>query len=333
LRLEGSFTRIAAILPRADGSIVVADDRNLEIHVFGRDGSHAGRIGRTGRGPGEFESLTAVGTVADTLWVFDGAQLRTSFYGLAGEALATIRSNRGWLAAVTSAGALGRQLGAGVAEAREEQLPLVLMTRDGIPIDTVAWVPSKHRGLFLGPRPDGAYTIGAQHFNDAGITVAAPGGGLVFIVDRRVAEIPDDAAFGVVALSANGDTVWSRRYRYVPRRVERERADSVWNALYPGLSRAGHSDAEIRGALFIPDHYPPVSSAFAGLDGSLWLRRQPSGPTVEYRVIGPAGDVIAALSLPAGITLKAAGEHHVWGVETNELDVPTIVRLRIQKRP
>ena len=158
-----------------------------------------------------------------------------------------------------------------------------------------------------------------------------------------MAESPDDATFGVVALSSRGDTAWSRRYAYVPRPLERERADSVWNALYPILSREGHTEAEIREALFIPDSYPPVSAALAGLDGSLWIRREdawapphepnPGAQRVEYQVIAPGGAVIAALSVPANVKLMAASDRHAWGVELDVFDVPTIVRFRIQKHP
>jgi hypothetical protein len=302
------------------------------LQHFDEDGLHIRRIGRTGRGPGEFTRLTAVGVVRDTLWVFDGAQLRSVFYSLDGQALATIPSNGGWLALVTSAGSMGRQLGAGVAEARAQELPLVLMTRDGIPTDTVAWVPSAHTRVLI-PRPDGSFTLAAQHFTDAGITVAAPGGRLVFIVDRSVAHSSENAAFGVVALAANGDTLWSRRYRYTPKRVESERADSVWKALAPVFSRAGHSDAEIREALFLPTYYPPVSSAFSGLDGSLWIRRESGEDAIEYNVLSSNGDFIANLSVPAKFYLVAASTVYAWGVQTDDFDVPSIVRFRIQKRP
>lgn len=156
----------------------------MEIHVFGEDGSDVGRIGRTGRGPGEFVRLTAVGLLPDTLWVFDGAQGRTLFYGHDGAPLATIRSDGAWLTAVTSAGALGRQLSAGFDLTREIRVPLVLMTRTGTPLDTVAWVSRKHWRVLLGPLPGGNWTIANQHFSDADITVTAPGSGLFFIVDR-----------------------------------------------------------------------------------------------------------------------------------------------------
>ncbi|MBW3656616.1 MAG: 6-bladed beta-propeller [Gemmatimonadetes bacterium] len=69
-----------ATMDRA-GRLLVADDLNHRVAVFGRDGRFVGSIGRKGRGPGEFESPWLVVTDArDSIFVWDMALSRVSVF-------------------------------------------------------------------------------------------------------------------------------------------------------------------------------------------------------------------------------------------------------------
>jgi len=326
------FTRILALLPAADGSVVIADAGNNELYVFRRDGAYSHTIGRNGRGPGEFGRVGSAGLLGDTLWVFDPRERRTSLFSLDGKVVATIRTEtRGSLTALFPGGAaLGltsSDFGSGT-EFRDVQIPVILTTRAGRTLDTLAWVPYRNANFVL-RRSDG-FTIGSQPFSDAGLTIFAPSSPVFFIVDRSVTTTPHDAAFSVVALRSNGDTLWNRSYRYVPRRLEKARGDSLLAAKLT-LTRAGHASSEIRGAVFIPDYYAPVTSGMAGSDGSLWLRREDREPTVAYWVIAKDGSLVATVIVPSNLSLMAATATEVWGVAKDQYDVPTVIRYRINR--
>jgi hypothetical protein len=337
---QPTFTRVLAILPAANGTVIIADASNREIHTFDSSGAYSHSIGRDGRGPGEFERLSAVGLLADTLWVIDGRERRTSLFSLDGAHLTTIRmgatrtssglSDSNLTALVAGDAALGSasaSFESGQAF-QDERKPVLRMTRAGRTQDTLAWIPTRHANFAL-RNTAGGYTFGPQLFSDAALTIVDPSALRFFIVDRSVTTTPQSASFRVLALGLNrGDTIWDRSYAYTPKRVERARADSLLAAA-ERLTSSGHSLRAIRDALFIPDYYTPITSGAAGTDGSLWLRREEGPTTVDYWVVAKDGTLVASVTVPANVDLMAATDTQAWGVETDEYDVPTVIRYRI----
>ena len=59
------FSQVASAVRLSNGKIVVANGASNEIRVYDATGKHAATYGRTGGGPGEFQSLRA-------LWLFPG---------------------------------------------------------------------------------------------------------------------------------------------------------------------------------------------------------------------------------------------------------------------
>jgi hypothetical protein len=327
-----------------NGTVIIADAANREIHTFDYEGAYSHSIGRDGRGPGEFERLTSVGLVGDTLWVIDTRERRTSLFSLDGAHLATIRtevarsssglSDSNLTAVVAGGAALGSassSFESGQAF-QDERKPILRMTRAGRTQDTLAWIPTRHAHFSL-RNADGGYTFGPQLFSDAALTFVDPSSPRFFIVDRSVTTTPQSASFRVLALGlSKGDTLWDRSYAYTPRRVEKARADSLLTA-HERLASSGHSLRAIRDAVFIPEYYTPVSSGVAGSDGSLWLRREEGQPTDDYWVVGKDGTLVASVTVPANVVLVAAADSEAWGVKTDLYDVPTVIRYHIVRWP
>ena len=64
------------------GRLLVADDQNHRVVVFGRRGEYVGTLGRHGRGPGEMQSPWLVAVDArDSIFVWDNALARVSVFG------------------------------------------------------------------------------------------------------------------------------------------------------------------------------------------------------------------------------------------------------------
>lgn len=341
-RIEGvetaggyTFNRVNSILVARNGSVVVADVGNVEIRVFSADGKFLNRIGAEGRGPGEYERIGSLGLLGDTVWVIDSRLRRTTLFRISGEFQQVIQSDRSrpGTALPNALVAKGRVLGVGNStdHGREPHFPLLLMNRSGRVLDTLAWLPNLHPAVVTLARSGGGYTIGPQPFSDAGLSFVSPEGTRIFVVDRSAATAAENASFRITAFEPDGETVWDRTFRYTPTRFERSRADSLLKATERLLGGNGNAETDIRRAVFIPQYYVPITDGFVSGDGSLWLRREEHGASVEYRVIAANGRGLATLTVPATTTLLAGTSSEIWGVERDEYDVPTVVRYAILK--
>lgn len=78
------FFRIAAALQLEDGRVIVGDG-GQRLLFFGPDGEFRKRVGRRGRGPGEFENIGWLALQRGSLIVYDQRLIRASVYTDAGE--------------------------------------------------------------------------------------------------------------------------------------------------------------------------------------------------------------------------------------------------------
>lgn len=77
-----AFGRVMDATLDRSGRLLVADDLNHRIAVFGRDGRFVASVGRKGRGPGEFESpWLVVADARDSIFVWDMGLSRISVFG------------------------------------------------------------------------------------------------------------------------------------------------------------------------------------------------------------------------------------------------------------
>ncbi|HEX8245991.1 MAG TPA: 6-bladed beta-propeller [Longimicrobium sp.] len=77
-----AFARVMDATLDHAGRLLVADDQNHRVSVFGPRGQFVGSIGRRGRGPGEMESPWLVAVDArDSIFVWDDALSRISVFG------------------------------------------------------------------------------------------------------------------------------------------------------------------------------------------------------------------------------------------------------------
>lgn len=76
-----AFGRVMDVALSRSGRIVVADDQNHNVVVFGPSGRYVGTMGRKGQGPGEFESPWKVAVDAqDSVFVWDASLARISVF-------------------------------------------------------------------------------------------------------------------------------------------------------------------------------------------------------------------------------------------------------------
>jgi len=337
---EYEFTRIARLAAAANGSLYVFEFGRQEVRVFDGQGRYVRTIGRRGGGPGEFRELVNIGLLGDTLWTIDRGLGRVSFFADDGKLVLEVprevadqpisSGQRFFGVSVSDLTPGGLAMGtalytaAAVAAGLVPKAPVLLLTRGGRTLDTLAWLATKNSQMAFKIGDGGLFAL--QRFSDSPISIMAPAARRLLIVDRSVATSQRNAMFRVTALGLKRDTIWSRSYSYVPKRLE---AASVDSQLAANEKSWRLTRDRIRAQMFIPEFRTPIASGFAAPDGSLWLKREDGSRTVDYTVIAPNGNLVATLTLPRNVTLRAVVGDTVWGVETDADDVPSIVRYRI----
>lgn len=336
-----------AIGPR--GMIAVLEVPGTSIRLFDAEGKYVRTVGRDGAGPGEFRRVGGLGFLGDTLYTLDSGLRRTSLFRLDGMLTQSVQwestgralgADRGsFIAAPTALTPDGQALGNAVTSAdaaasgRVSRLPVLRVSRTGAVTDTLAWYPTRNTHLALRSSNADLYSI--QPFGDAPLTVLAGETARVYVVVRDAATSEREATFRVVALSARGDTLWSHAYPYRPIPLPGSVVDSTVTAMAAQFARPGgapsFSAEQIRGALYVPSFFPPISSAITASDGTLWLQRERVGRSTEWSVIAPSGEPAGTLRLPRSTRIMAATHEVVWGTEVDDADVPTVVRWRITR--
>ena len=90
-------------------------------------------------------------------------------------------------------------------------------------------------------------------------------------------------------------------------------------------------ESALREAIRLPDFRPPIRVLHAGSDGTLWLQLNAAAADVaEWVLIGADGSPRGRLRLPARMQIHHSALPTVWAVELDDLDVPWLVRLKVE---
>jgi hypothetical protein len=345
-RANYSLSIVGDVAVGPGGEIYVAQPQEKLIRQYDARGTFLRAIGRAGSGPGEFQDLDRIGWKGDTLWAADRNQYRVNFFTRTGRALGTagrgspVVPGSGRPTPPSAALIDGSMLGwptpttSGVQAGSVRTLPLLRMNRAGAiqggfgTVEVLGAFESIRRARLVMnltlPVP----------FNS--LWDVAPNGSSVVVVHRGTAESADRSTFRVASYRASGSAVFDRVYYYTPRTIPAASRDSIHEMLADQFVRTGFVQAQAqarsfaRDSVFLPRFQPPVSDVAVGRDGTIWLGRERLGVrSVEYLVLGPDGGILASVAAPPGLRILQAQRDMVWGVESDEFDVPYIVRYRV----
>ncbi|MEQ9569568.1 MAG: hypothetical protein RLN75_05215, partial [Longimicrobiales bacterium] len=103
------------------------------------------------------------------------------------------------------------------------------------------------------------------------------------------------------------------------------------DSLIAAWAANGTSEDALRDRLFLPATLPPASSVFVGRDGRVWIGRERPGGRLggDWDVFSPDGTLEMEVTAPASVDLRAADAAVVWGVEVDDLDVPSLVKYAL----
>jgi hypothetical protein len=144
----------------------------------------------------------------------------------------------------------------------------------------------------------------------------------------------------VIRGNLRGDTTASVSLRYAPVRFPGAVIDSFADLtarVYGPMrgmpwSNFDAARSTIRAGMKFPPFQPPVSSAFAGDDGSLWLRREDAGgSTMPWLVLDAQARPRGTVILPRRAWPAWASGSVLWAVVPDADDVPWLVRYRLER--
>jgi hypothetical protein len=347
---DAGFTRIAGVRVAADGRVFVLEQREMQIRVYDAQGRRVRVIGGEGEGPGEFRYPSSLGLRNDTIWVVDNLNRRLTLFDLDGRVLATIPAGGALVWGNTVRVVPSEPLGNGRYASRLSvpspgtspqdslRVPALVFDSTGAVVDTAGthFFPAtpviqavvRNMGTLL-PTP----------LYDHPLII--PIGGDTITVDRT-APTTGDPAFFTVTRTSRGDRScqtgdsrcvrFSTSIRYRPRAVVTDTIVALTvrrNPQHPATpDEIGAAVREVLPA--IPLH-PPVARHVVGPDGTLWLQREEiGGDSLRWLILRGDGTVQGQVFLPRDDRVMWVADGVAWLVVTDSLDVPWLVRVRLE---
>jgi hypothetical protein len=348
------LTVVTGLVVGPDSSLYLADPQLSAILHLESSGAFRSAIGRRGEGPGEFQSVLALGLYRDSLWALDPALTRLTLMPLRGQGAITVpfggaapplraslapQARRGMPAAVLPDGSLLVQ-----ENVRDPASPVgaylhtfLLRTRRSMEVvDTVARLSMGHSSMEFVYR-DGASSY-IQPFGDDPLYAVSADGSVLVTVNRVAPKGRGPARFTVTALEGGTRPLFTREFEYQARRLPASAADSVADRFarpLRGGERTPITADSIRRRLFRPAYFSPVEQVKVARDGAVWLKVRfadsPDG-VGDWLVLSRRGFELARVTLPASFRLLTADRRTAWGVEGDALDVPLVVRYVIPEQ-
>ena len=179
------------------------------------------------------------------------------------------------------------------------------------PPTTPWWVPLSDGYLLVDPAPEAATADGTFSVTRFGLS-----GERVF--HREIPSPP------VPYSEADLDSIAARAARGAPGGGVAYRpgapAPPDWEAVAPRL----------RAAMRFPENRLPIDFVWAGHDESIWLRLSDGNEVMAtWLLLDATGQPRGSLEMPRTTGLRWARGDTLWAVETDDLDIPWLVRFRL----
>jgi hypothetical protein len=329
------------LLAAPDGSIFVPEPREGLIRRFDERGKHLGTFGRRGDGPGEFQSMRALGWAGDSLWIADARHSRVTWFDMDGKVLKTVTFYPTAFAAPNHVHRLQGVLADGsllvAVEANPaldiKSLPLLKVVAGQRRADTVAVLNAGSTQISL--RIGNSFHRVPNPGNRGTKWWVDPRGELIALVHAGPAQ-GGRSSFTVEAVRYTGQRLWSRSYPYtVPSWQQQTRQDRL-RGLTETLVRTGVSrrDAEraLNAAVPEGDLVPhPIPFVIVDHDQRIWLPTPGAkAGDVVWLVLSPRdGSVVGHVRGTMRERLTTAAGSSVWMTESDADHVPFLNRYRI----
>lgn len=347
-----AIQRFGPMVISAAGAIYVADLAEARIGVFDSLGRRMTWIGRRGRGPGEFLDIRSLGFSGDSLWVYDPAQLRITFWSLAGKYRTSVAQDRFTHGRVASDYRVHGLMKGGAALVAQTRRPPTAPDRGVDPLvfelihgakgtpDTLLVADMSHDLAYLWVA---AGPVGTQYqpFRDGPLSGPSPEGDVYVVVHREAPRRGQSGQIRVLRTTFPDRRVTRQTIEFTPSRVPPGTVDSLLESfaghlvamrIYPNTQAAIR---ELRRRVFLPGWYPPISDARLDREGRLWL----AGPAISDRsgrqptrwsVYAVDGRLLGVVSLPAQTVLLTAYRKNLFVLQADSEERDALVRFEIE---
>ncbi len=318
------FSVVIGLEADESGRIYVLDRQIQEVRVFEEDGAYVRTLGRTGEGPGEFRGADGLGWGPQgRLWVVDQRLDRFSVYDTAGNYVTSYRAPMRireweWSGSFTEGGELYDY---GSVRSLDESRGVVLRF-DGVEQYSDTFPLPHYQAEFFTYESAGRSGMTEVPFAPKLVWRVGPNGDLWSGMADR---------YRIYRSTLEGDTLRAIEREYDPVEVsadEREGAEARVRDFVKGknidLSR-------------IPRHKPAFQRFVVDEAGFLWVWVSDSdgGGGSGLDVFDPDGRYLGQVITQSRISrwpLFRVRRGNVYFVTTDELDVPFVIRARIEGR-
>ena len=316
------FEGVRGVARLSDGSVAVMNNGTGQIRIFGADGRYLRGMGRTGRGPGEFNTGFSIWVLpGDTLWVGDYRPWRFNVFQASGAFVRAVEVTPD-MDDPDGGGVLANGLSVNVEDGRArldfehpEPRHVYAHSRDGSRIRRLATLHGPRYGEWRGaaaalptlfdpvPRVDARGTTIA-------ITTSIDPEVLVLDESLRPRHIVrwSDPERGITSADVQA-------YRDIFIESAGGRDSEIWSRFHEDAVSEQRPVARV---------FPTVSSLKVGRDGRLWVARyRRPGERWAWMVFGPEGDFICwSPQLP--VIPYEFGTDYVLGTRTDDRGVERV---------
>lgn len=347
LRLDAG-TEDFSVIPRLfvgpRRGIVVPEPQDARFRLYDSTGVLVAVIGRSGSGPGEFQHLGGVSWAADTLVTWDAALARATYW-LPDGTLARTEAFQFWAPDLR-----GPDVGARGAYSTFEIFSPVAFDAEGAKLGLAylaVWTDGERSVsmVVLRVSRDGAPLVLASppQWDDErwSVTVSGVTNPVPFAFQPRTEFAPDGSRFlfattdqssvdggtlDLTVLRPAGDTVFARSLSYGGEPIPAAAMDS---AIAGMLSESGRTRlAKALARERAPAVHAPLDVTL-GLDGTVWVELRSADPGRRVVVLSAEGDRIGSLRMPPRSKIQQASIDNVWVIETDAMDLTSVVRYRV----
>ncbi len=321
----------------SDGRIVVANAGSSELRFYDGKGKFKGTAGRKGGGPGEFQGLADVWTLAgDSLLTYDFRNNRISFFEPGGEYVRSFQLLS--LTGGKSSPSLVAPFADGSLLIRARTMEFTPQTEGGLRRDSV---------LYLRCDPAGALLDSVGWFPGPEWYVKAEEG-MMAASSRAFGRSPVATAFAGAFYFGSSDSYEIARYdsngqlqRLIRRTheslevtpedmelwieerladVDDENQKTFWERLYADMP--------------VPQTMPAYERLIVDDEGSVWVEdyRRPGDAQPRWTVFDSAGVMLGAVETPPEFQIFQIGADFVLGRWTDDLDVEHVQLYKLKGR-
>lgn len=343
---EGALSNVWGVAASVDGHLYLSEPQFARVVAFNPDGTFSRVVGSRGDGPGEFRIPGALTWRGDSLAVTD-FQRGINLFSPDGAFATLIAFNindgssafgvrpifpldDGSVAALAPAG------NSEITDGSVTHETWLKTSRDGVITDTLAVLGLEGRLFSMRVQERGR--SGAHPLAWAPLLAAPPTGASLVVVDRPPAARGEASTYQVLRIGLDGDTLRAATLPYEPVPLLAEQIDSIASAMAQGWAESMNATVpavavEIKSQIVWPAYQPPVTLVLAGRDGSVWLRREVVGVgSARWEILDGDLAPVGWVDLPLDLELKVVEGDRAYGVESDDFDVPRIVRLDVGGR-